>query len=340
MAESVRARLLAAGLSPEEVDEAERGGTLTLLAFESLLLTGRGRFTVDEAVAAAGIEAARARRLWRAMGFPDPQPGERSFTVDDVTAFGWAAAIDNDETFERVVELTRVMASALTRVAEAWSDLMLPVLLPRELTAADEERAAAILDRFDPGLPHRLIDFVSRRQLVVSLGRHLTGGVAAGRPVAVAFADLVGFTALSQQLSEQDLGRIVGEFEARAHDVVTAGGGRVVKMIGDEVMFVAPDAPMAASIALELAARLGLEGLPPARVGLAWGSALAREGDYFGVAVNVASRLVSVAPPGTVLTTAPTCEALREDVSVACRDAGVFELKDLGAVQLYEIVRA
>jgi adenylate cyclase len=117
----------------------------------------------------------------------------------------------------------------------------------------------------------------------------------------VGFADLVGFTSLTRGMEREGLLALVDRFDAEARERVTRGGGRIVKTIGDEVMFVVPDARSGAEIALDLARIEDVEGLPPVRVGIAHGDVLLRHGDVFGETVNLASRLVSLARPSTVL---------------------------------------
>ena len=120
---------------------------------------------------------------------------------------------------------------------------------------------------------------------------------------AVGFADLVGFTALSQQVDEHVLAAVVDRFESIAYDTVVKLGGRVVKMIGDEVMFVVDDVRPAVEIALTLAEAYSRdEELSEVRVGLACGPTLEREADYYGPTVNLASRIVNIAFPGSVVT--------------------------------------
>ena len=153
----------------------------------------------------------------------------------------------------------------------------------------------------------RLLEYVWRRHLQAATRRamlHRTRGVDEGvRPVmAVGFADMVGFTVLSQHLGDEELAAVVARFEELAHDTVVALGGRVVKMIGDEVMFVVQTATGAAQIGLSLAeAYAGDDLLSDVRVALALGPVLVKDGDFYGPVVNLASRLVNVARPGTVL---------------------------------------
>ena len=129
----------------------------------------------------------------------------------------------------------------------------------------------------------------------------------------VGFADLVGFTALAQQVTDEELAEVVDQFERLAYDVVVAGGGRVVKMIGDEVMFLVDDPVFAAEIALGLAeASRDATELSDVRVGLAVGPVIEREGDAFGATVNLASRATAIAYPGTVVVSSELRELLED----------------------------
>jgi adenylate cyclase len=149
---------------------------------------------------------------------------------------------------------------------------------------------------------------------------------------------MVGFTLLSQHLSDAELATVVRRFEEISHDIVTRLGGRVVKMIGDEVMFVVASVADAARIGLDLAdAYADDDLLSDVRVGLALGPILLRDGDYFGPTVNLAHRIVNIGNPGTVLMSdefhsALVAEAPEEFMGTALRPR---LLKDLGRVQLW-----
>ena len=120
---------------------------------------------------------------------------------------------------------------------------------------------------------------------------------------AVGFADLVGFTTLSQQVDDHTLAGIVDRFETIAYETVLRLGGRVVKMIGDEVMYVVTDPRRAVRIGLALAEEYAAdEALSDVRVGIAYGPVLEREADLYGPVVNLASRIVNIAFPGSVVT--------------------------------------
>ena len=121
----------------------------------------------------------------------------------------------------------------------------------------------------------KLLEYVWRRQIVAAIHRNMllrTRGLVSGQsPVlAIGFADMVGFTLLSQHLTEEELAAVVRRFEVISHDIVTGRRGRVVKMIGDEVMFVASRAAEAARIGIELAEAYADDDLlSDVRVGLA-----------------------------------------------------------------------
>jgi adenylate cyclase len=206
---------------------------------------------------------------------------------------------------------------------------------------------ASVADVTIPAMA-RLLEFVWRRQVAAGIQRSMllrSRGVGPGEsPVlAVGFADMVGFTLLSQHLSDQELAAVVRRFEELSHDIVTGQGGRVVKMIGDEVMFVVSSVVDAARIGLDLAdAYADDELLSDVRVGLALGPVLPRDGDYFGPTVNLAHRIVNIGNPGTVLISdefhnALMNEAAEEFTAQALRPR---LLKDLGRVQLWWAGRA
>ncbi|MGH9025265.1 MAG: adenylate/guanylate cyclase domain-containing protein, partial [Acidimicrobiia bacterium] len=123
-----------------------------------------------------------------------------------------------------------------------------------------------------------------------------------------------------------------------AYDTVVVGGGRFVKNIGDAVMFVADDTASAADIALRLAeASSGDEVLPEARAGLAAGPLLARDGDFYGPVVNLASRLTERARPGSVLVSAEVHEALADNPDFEFRQLRTRNLRDIGRVPVWVV---
>lgn len=156
--------------------------------------------------------------------------------------------------------------------------------------------------------------------------------------LTVGFADLCGFTRLSQQLDEGSLLRLLDRFDALTSSVVPRPSVRLVKTIGDEVMFTATDPNIAAAVAIELVERASSDDeLPGLKVGLSTGPVVMRRGDCFGTTVNLASRIVDAAPCETVLVDDDTRLQLAERDSIACAPFGVIDLKDFDATPLWRL---
>jgi adenylate cyclase len=140
------------------------------------------------------------------------------------------------------------------------------------------------------------------------------GSLPGAREVAVGFGDLVGFTRLGEDVPPDELGAVASRLEDLAGEVI-APPVRIVKTIGDAVMYVSDDpvALLAASIDLSVAADSQGEEFPQLRIGTASGQAIQRAGDWFGRPVNLASRVTGIARPGSVVCTEPLKEAAPDD---------------------------
>ena len=166
----------------------------------------------------------------------------------------------------------------------------------------------------------------------------MVGSNEASAEVCVGFADLVGFTSQTQQLATSSLAEVVRRFESIAYDVIPTFGGRVVKMIGDEVMFVNDDVERSCRTALELARRYREdEELSDVRVGLARGPVLDLDGDVYGATVNLASRIVSVAYPGSVVISQELHEVVHGDETFTFTSLRTHYLKGIGRVPLWRM---
>lgn len=306
----------------------------------SRVLLGEPEFTGPEVAQQAGVDMEQARRLWTALGFPPIPDDERFFTRSDVAMLSGVCHLGDEigSAPDVMLQLTRVTGQALARVAEAQVATSAEQLHLTQL-AADPDRAVhALVGRFKPLVPtlEPFLGYVWRRHLVAAMFRiAAAGSTNATRTgeLAVGFADLVGFTSISQQLDERELAAMVDRFEALAYEQLTRRGGRVVKMIGDEVMFSADTPAIAAAIALALVdAYAGDAALPELRVGLALGPVLSFEGDLFGPTVNLASRLVNIARPRTVL--------ISDELAARLRDVSAFTLRSLRPLRLKGIGRA
>jgi len=243
-----------------------------------------------------------ARRLWRALGFPDAG-GDAAFTVADAQALGLVAAMAREGglDLDTVVRLTRGLGRTMSRLAE-WQ----VAALAGRADLAD--RGQTVAPAFE-----QLLVYAWRRHLDAATDRMHSHGSEDVVVVTqtVGFADLVGFTALSNGLDQDELATLVEAFESRCGDVVTAHGGRVVKTLGDSVLFATDQPTTAIGIALGVVESVGAEpDLPDVRVGLATGPVILRLGDVYGAPVNLASRLTSVARRNRVIADAPTADAL------------------------------
>ncbi len=357
----VRNLLVDLGCSEEEIDRAAADDVLDLLVVDRMVVPARHRMTQAQVAETTDIAIETAQRFWRALGFLDVGDDDAVFTDMDIEAvrlFQAMVAMGLVDT-ETAVHMARVIGSSMARIAEAQAGPgSTPILMGTGDSVFDADEFARRAEMSLPAMS-RLLEYVWRRHLQAATRRAMLhrarGHLQGTSPVlAVGFADMVGFTMLSQHLGDDELAAVVSRFEALAHDTVVALGGRVVKMIGDEVMFVVPTATGAASIGLSLAeAYAGDELLSDVRVALAIGPVLVQDGDFYGPVVNLASRLVGVANPGTVLASDEfrvALESERADIGAATaagRDLGFAmralrtrNLKDIGRIQVWKLSRS
>jgi adenylate cyclase len=347
---AVRDMLLGLGCTPAELAEAEREGTLPLLAVERLILPEVATHDLATVCELTGLDADQVIDLWRTLGYPVPRPDEVAFTdadVDILTEIGQLLAGDVAST-GLVLQMSRVIGSSMARIASSQVDAISARVAgsPRALVRAGDapltdERIVVSAAALLPIVP-QVLAATWRRHLQAAIRRRLTIVEAGqGQLGVVGFADLVGFTALSQQVGDDELAAIVDQFEQLAFDVVTAQGGRVVKMIGDEVMFTVDAADAAAQIGLALAeGTRGADELSDLRVGLAAGPLLEREGDLYGPVVNLASRITSIAFPGTIVVSESVRDQLEGQEEYRLRSMRARYLKDIGRVPLWVLRRA
>jgi adenylate cyclase len=310
---------LAGGISPAADD------------IEARLLGQPRSMGAREVSAKASVSVRSARKFWHALGFPHVEDAEMVFTEADLLALQSVAALVRDGVFDEPTALgmTRAFARTTDRLAVWQVQLMAEAIgdLPQQVDTTGTSENRGVDDGLDMtrGMPDpataraaaaKLADIADDLEplLVYAWRRHLSAAISRmitdAEPIedqpgvmrSVGFADLVSFTRLVRRLSERELARMVQRFEALASDVVTAHGGRVIKTVGDEVLFVAIGAAPAAAIALDLVEAMGEDDvLPDVRVGMASGRVISRLGDVFGNTVNRASRLTAVARPRTVL---------------------------------------
>lgn len=312
---------------------------------EETLLGGPLRYTRKEVEARAGVSDDFARRVWQALGFPVPPDDEVAFTDGDVDALREIREVLAHDLVdeETVLRLVRAVGQTMGRLASWLGDVWLQRLsaLPSDEPVTFDLVAAALAatEELRPAF-ERLLLHGWRRQLTAA-GMRAAASTSAAQAdpaagvarLAVGFADVVSFTRLSRRLDGDALAAFVERFEASTGEIVVELGGRVVKTLGDELLFVASDPRAAAEIGLRIAERFNADpDSPKVRVGLAYGDVIQRLGDVFGTPVNLAARLTATAHPGTVLADAELATALR-DGPVAVAPLRPRALQGLGRVR-------
>jgi len=290
---------------------------------ERVLLGGRRKYTRLEVAEKAGVPDDRSRRLWRALGFATVRDDEVVFTDADVEAMRTADQLVQSGLIDPSIEVsvTRALGQHLSRLAEWQVEMLWALIVEQPELGRNERQIARLVDRLLPEL-ERVQNFVWRRHLAAYAGRALAAPDEhlETRTEVVGFVDMVGYTRLTRQIDEEELSRVLDAFELLAAEVIAEHHGRVVKMIGDEVLFVADSPIDAAEIALALTERTSAdEGLPAVRAGMASGRILSRFGDVYGSVVNLAARLTSVARPGTILVDRELASDLSEEKAYELR---------------------
>ena len=304
-------------------------------------------FNAPEVADRTGVTIDEARRLWRALGFPE-HGLETAFTDADIEALTTLLGLVRGGLidFDMAVNLTRAVGQTMARLAD-WE---VATLLHRVEELAEGEDAGS-----RTGSALRLIDDLQQpfeELLIYVWRRHLAAAVARVEalganeddlntvPLTVGFADIVSFTALTNRLTEDRIGDLVELFESRCADVVAAQRGRVIKSIGDSVLFVNDDPVRAYDTAEGIINVVGRDSrMPDVRVGLASGSVVMRLGDVFGPPVNLASRLTAVARRNRIIIDRATADLL-PDTEFETRPLPARPVRGFGIVEPVAVRRA
>lgn len=301
--EAVLAYLRELGATKEDIAEASAVFGIGGLALDLAVRPSGPTESLEEYAARKGVGVERVHRHWLALGFPNPAPFPFPVTADLATAIDVMMLLEDSIGGAATLDLARVVGSSAARLADALAEttrvgVELPQLasgtryslIVREYSEAARELLPTLLEA---------IAAVFRRHLVIVSYQRWSpdeANTAVTLVKTVGFVDLVGSTPTFREASPSRVAQLVREFERLAWDAVTTAGGRVVKLIGDEAMFVFDDPAVAARVALDLTATSP----QPVRVGLDHGPVVALGGDYYGTTVNLAARLVAAAPPGKV----------------------------------------
>jgi adenylate cyclase len=321
-------------------------------ALERALLGENRWMRRREAAQKAEISLLSARKIWRALGMPNLKDEDVYFTEADSDALGTVSEMVRDGfvTEDGALSVVRSVGQMMDRMV-AWQieAIVEDMVASRGITDAQARRQLLgtlpeLIDNLE-----ELIRYGYRRQLNAAVIRL---ALKVEKPSAdpdedqepdfralplvrgIGFADLVSYTSLSRQMSEKTLASLVQHFEQRCAEVIAVGGGRIIKTVGDEVLFLteSPEAGARISLALSKIIREDSE-LPEARVAFVWGRILPRLGDVYGPTVNLASRLVALAEPGSVLTDASTANVLEGDERFVLSPQGMRNVRGFGDVQ-------
>jgi adenylate cyclase len=340
-------QLTAEGVALEELRAATRDGRLLFVGAERMI-SGVPRYSSREVAERAGIDAEFVMALRRANGLPVPDVDAVVCSEADVDGAIMARRfLEAGVSEEQQLEVVRVVGRGLAQAAEVMRATVLELVLEPGVSEAElAQRIAAQIEGFMP-MVGPMLEQMARLHLrhmvrteAISAAERADGTLPGARDVTVAFADLVGFTRLGEEVDAGELGRVAQRLVGLTVENLR-GDVRLVKTIGDAAMLISPDAASLLEVALDLVDAADAEGraFPQLRIGLASGAALNRAGDWYGRPVNIASRITTIARPGSVLATREVRDAGGDGYRWS--SAGARSLKGVdGPVRLYRVRRA
>jgi adenylate cyclase len=284
------------------------------------MVGGLPKYTGLEVAEKAGVSIDFLAAMRRAVGLPVPDPNERAFTDLDVEGAERARQFrDAGLPPEDMIAIARILGRGFSQAAEAMRALVLKLVLEpgaseHDLALRYAELVGRLMPLTEPMLPQMLnlhLRHIARTE-TISAAERTSGRLPGAREVTIAFADLVGFTRLGEELPADELGRVAARLDELTVEVVEAPV-RMIKTIGDAAMLASPEPEPLLDVALALVEAADAEGeeFPQLRAGVASGAAVSRAGDWYGQPVNLASRVTGVARPGSVLATREVRELVR-----------------------------
>jgi len=338
------------GATIEQMVEAHRQGTLPGVAGD-LVTQGRNHLIpVTEIAGRSGVPVERVLRVLLAAGIPaTPQTEVSEDLVRLMAAFEQGRALLGEDA---VLAFTRVLGASAMNIAEAAVALFFAEFGPGTVREGPDELARAGLSEaattaftaVPDVMAQAVMDQFERSQRRAQLTRVWAAPAVRSEDdgpaekVALGFVDLVGSTAWTETLSLRDQSLALTRFESAAWSSAVLAGGRVVKMIGDEVFFSAPTAEAACRIGTEVCLAADEDpALPPARGVVGVGPAIPREGDYFGPLVNLLSRLTKVGGPGELVATEAAVKELAPEQWLV-EELEPVDLRDVpGPVRVFRV---
>jgi adenylate cyclase len=315
----VVARLRARGHTLEQIKRASDSGQLAVGPLENVLDTGKGRYTLKEAARQAGLEPEMIEQIYASLGLSSVSLDVLS--DEDVQIMKYASAVlEAGFPAEAYLQLQRVYGQAIAQIADAevrlfhlyvHEPLMRAGVPGVEIAEAMEGLTRETLPFAAPVMNYLHGRFLAHFVEQDVIG-HVESDLAADTPeegrmrVAIAFADLAGYTRLTVERGDEEALGAVERFIETVERTLPPDA-RVIKTLGDEVMVVSSDPAALTGWAVELQGGT-TPGEPPPRIGVHYGQALYRDGDYYGRDVNQAARVVARAAGGEVLVTRPVVD--------------------------------
>jgi adenylate cyclase len=331
-------QLVEAGFTEDELQDAVAEDRLALLPVDRVL---EGAHTAADIEARTGVSASTTLRIWRLLGLPEVGPDDRVFRDEDM------AAAESIKLFleaglgeDAINEIARVLGEGMSRLAATTAAAFAGTFLQpgdseQDIAVRFPELAEKLSEAVDPVLAAAYKAHLreSVRRGMISRVEREHGAIAGAQEVTICFADLVGFTRLGGEMEAPELGSVASKLAELAAEV-TKRPVRLVKTIGDAAMFVSPEPAPVVRAALDLLDAVEGAELPSVRAGIAYGPALQRAGDFYGHAVNLASRVTGIARPDSVLCTEEVRDAAPDEFEWS--SAGKHRLKGVkGSIPLH-----
>jgi adenylate cyclase len=333
----VVARLRERGHSLDEIKSATDQGRLAYGLLEDLFPPGERNYTLEDAAEETGLEPELIERIWQSMGFSKREL--EALTEEDMQALRWVASVlAAGFPLVAFLQLTRVYGQSLSQIADTETRLfhiyVHEPLMREGVPSLEMAEEMADLGRDLLPLASPIMDYIHQRYLayfseqdvVGHMEADIDGDASYGRVrVAIAFADLAGYTRYVEEEGEEEALSYVERFIDAVGDTLPEGA-RVVKTIGDEVMVVGQDVSAIVDWAVGFS-RLYENERPAPRIGVNAGPVLYRDGDYFGREVNLASRVVARARGGEVLVTDGVLDDMKDRSHLSIDNIGQVKLK-------------
>jgi len=331
------ARLRERGHKLEQIKAAGEQGKLAYSYIEDMFDGGKPGISLEAAAEETGLEPALIERFWTSLGLP--ATGLEEISDEDVQALQYVSAIlDAGFPLVAFLQLCRVYGQALSQIADAevrlfhlyvHEPLMREGVPGLEMAEEMKELARDLLPFASPMMDHvhqRFLQHFVEQDVVGHMESELDDDdVDLGRVrVAIAFADLAGYTRFTEEEGEEEALSSVERFVEGVTNTLP-DDARVVKTIGDAVMVVGPDVGSLVDWAVGFT--LLFDERPEPRIGVHYGTTLYRDGDYFGRDVNLASRVVARARGGEVLVSDAVFDALRDSPHLKFEQVGRVKLK-------------